>query len=397
MSLKINPEIALVKVNDYIEEVDCLLKLSFNEGYPKKAELNSKIIGFIGQTFEDADSKLKKYSRQPPRVFVVGPATTPQRKNEGKRQKEYMSGLAKIKRFLIQYYEEISIVLDSQKNNRKFPVESFKDTMEVVETAEVGDSIGEIKELLIDLEILIEGCEGDIGKDASVSYKNYVNDYNNILSRLKELGYFQSLEPIIAELEAQHLIPLPPFEQAKLKEIISNSKKLSHRLRIIVNTETNKVDEINDILQLIFDRFQIVAQQLKQRHDSRDTLRIEDEYDVQDLLHALLRIYFDDVRDEEVTPRYAAKSSRIDFLLMNESIAVEVKFARQDSDKKKIGDELLIDIGRYQKHNNVQELYCFIYNHELKIINSADLEEISGKHDSLNVYVFVRPTYHKSN
>lgn len=44
-------------------------------------------------------------------------------------------------------------------------------------------------------------------------------------------------------------------------------------------------------------------------------LFLEDEYDVQDLPHALLLLYFDDVRAEEWTPSYAGKSARMDFLL----------------------------------------------------------------------------------
>jgi REase_DpnII-MboI len=32
---------------------------------------------------------------------------------------------------------------------------------------------------------------------------------------------------------------------------------------------------------------------------------IKDEYDVQDLLHAILRAFFDDVRPEEFVPSYA--------------------------------------------------------------------------------------------
>jgi hypothetical protein len=49
----------------------------------------------------------------------------------------------------------------------------------------------------------------------------------------------------------------------------------------------------------------LVARQLRKRHRDRATLIIADEYDVQDLLHALLRLEFDDVRPEENTPSYA--------------------------------------------------------------------------------------------
>ena len=47
------------------------------------------------------------------------------------------------------------------------------------------------------------------------------------------------------------------------------------------------------------DRFHIVAKQLTRRSEGRSTIVISDEYDVQDLMHALLRLFFDDVRPEE--------------------------------------------------------------------------------------------------
>jgi hypothetical protein len=67
-------------------------------------------------------------------------------------------------------------------------------------------------------------------------------------------------------------------------------------------------------LEKICRRFHHVVRQLRNRHESRSTLEIEDEYDVQDLFHALLKIDFEDIRPEEWSPSYAGKNSRTDFL-----------------------------------------------------------------------------------
>ena len=65
----------------------------------------------------------------------------------------------------------------------------------------------------------------------------------------------------------------------------------------------NKSDvRFDAVLHLCF-RFHEVAKQLRISRANRTTVDIQDEYDVQDLMHALLRIFFDDVRDEEWTPR----------------------------------------------------------------------------------------------
>lgn len=104
-----------------------------------------------------------------------------------------------------------------------------------------------------------------------------------------------------------------------------------------------------------------MARQLRCRYDNRETLTIEDEYDVQDLLHALLLLYFDDVRAEEWTPSYAGKSVRMDFLLKNENVVIEVKKTRLGLADKELGDQLIIDVDRYKVHPDCKRLICFIY------------------------------------
>ena len=46
-----------------------------------------------------------------------------------------------------------------------------------------------------------------------------------------------------------------------------------------------------EMLSFLLNRFHHVAMQLRDRYDDRETLDVSDEYDVQDLLHALLNIY----------------------------------------------------------------------------------------------------------
>lgn len=112
----------------------------------------------------------------------------------------------------------------------------------------------------------------------------------------------------------------------------------------------------------------------------------------QDLLHALLRIHFEDIRKEEWTPSYAGGSSRIDFLLKAEQIVLEVKKVRPKLSESQISDELIIDARRYQAHPDCRTLVCFIYDPEARIGNPRGLEsDLSGMHDGLQVYAIVMP------
>jgi hypothetical protein len=147
------------------------------------------------------------------------------------------------------------------------------------------------------------------------------------------------------------------------------------------------------ILSGIFEHFHACALQLRRRHAERNTLLITDEYDVQDLLHAILRLNFSDVRPEEWTPSYAGNSNRMDFLLKEAQIAIEVKMTRNNLKDKEVGEQLIIDIAKYKQHPHVKTLYCFVYDPDSIIYNPTGLEKDLNQQssDEFHVKVFVRP------
>ena len=144
-------------------------------------------------------------------------------------------------------------------------------------------------------------------------------------------------------------------------------------------------------LTRLFSRFHLVARQLRERYDERQTLDINDEYDVQDLTYALLRINFDNIRKEEWTPSYACGSSRMDFLLKNEGIVIETKKTRKGLSPNELANQLIVDIERYQKHPDCKILLCFVYDPEGRIANPEGLEELGKPHGNIDVTVLVTP------
>src|ERR1051325_638719 len=146
------------------------------------------------------------------------------------------------------------------------------------------------------------------------------------------------------------------------------------------------------LIELVCSRFHTVARQLHGRYNERSTLIIADEYDVQDLLHSLLRLFFDDIRAEEWTPSYAGGASRVDFLLKQERIVIEVKKTRPNLGAKQVGEQLIIDIARYKAHPDCKTLYCFIYDPEGRIANPQGIEnDLSQGDDSFTVKVQITP------
>jgi len=153
----------------------------------------------------------------------------------------------------------------------------------------------------------------------------------------------------------------------------------------------SEVDALNQVA-LVCQRFHGVARQLRAGHDSRATLDIADEYDVQDLLHALLRLFFEDVRTEEWTPSYAGKASRMDFLLKRESIVLEAKKTRPGLGAKELGTQLIEDIARYKQHPDCKTLVCFAYDPDGRIANPRGIEsDLSRTNDQMRVRVIIAP------
>ena len=135
--------------------------------------------------------------------------------------------------------------------------------------------------------------------------------------------------------------------------------------------------------------FHLVVHQLKQRHADRPDF-ITDEFDVQDLFHAMLMPFFEDIRPEEWTPSYAAKSSRVDFLLKQEQIVVEIKKTRDGLTAKEIADQLIIDKDRYRSHPDCKTLIAFVYDPDKKIANPRGLEnDLSQATGDMNVRVII--------
>lgn len=168
------------------------------------------------------------------------------------------------------------------------------------------------------------------------------------------------------------------------------------REKIIANTKRKNEDQnAVFLLDTIFDRFHLITKQLRKRYNDRETLDVKDEYDTQDLLHSLLRIYFEDIRSEEWNPSYAGSSTRSDFLLKKENIIIEVKKTRYNLKSRQIGEQLIIDIAKYKTHPNCKLLYCFVYDPEGYVSNPKGIEnDLNNEKAEMKVKVKIVPKGH---
>lgn len=158
------------------------------------------------------------------------------------------------------------------------------------------------------------------------------------------------------------------------------------------NNINEKENDAIETLTHILSRFHKFARQLRNRHDKREPIEIKDEYDVQDLLHAILKLHFDDVRPEENRPSHAGSSSRVDFALKKEQILIEVKKTRNNLRDKELGKQLTLDIAQYKALPDYKTLICFIYDPEGLIENPSGLkEDLSETNSEMDIVVVIAP------
>jgi hypothetical protein len=140
------------------------------------------------------------------------------------------------------------------------------------------------------------------------------------------------------------------------------------------------------VLESLLRRLPLVTRQLRDRHADRPSFRIDDEYDLEDLLRALLPLHFDDIRYERRTPRYTS-GSRTDFLLAPSALALTVKHANARLREDVIVAQLAEDIS-YYRHRNYRALVACIFDPE-KIVRDPEQRETAWA--GLSEEVQVRP------
>jgi len=261
-------------------------------------------------------------------------------------------------------------------------------------------------------------------REKLVTELSYVNaddsltDEKGIIEQIEKIGFGTSADRFVKNLEPMQSITrdsravsegmkVPPHVKYKaqvmaVQSMISDierfgslSSRLVRQLEIKSQIDSQGEDFVDSLekIKILCDRFHAVSRQLRSRYNNRPTLEVEDEYDVQDLLHALLKVYFDDIRKEEWTPSYAGSSSRVDFLIKQEKLVIEVKRTRGNLRDRQVGEQLILDIAKYKEHPDCKTLVCFVYDPEGRISNATGLITDISKQSSkeLTVILIIKP------
>jgi hypothetical protein len=142
-----------------------------------------------------------------------------------------------------------------------------------------------------------------------------------------------------------------------------------------VTAGPTKPGSVEELLLTLLKVLRRAMHPLTHRRKGSVALLFATEYDVQDLLHALLRPWVADIRPEEFTPSFAGSSTRMDFLLPAYRLVIELKFVRDRAHAARIGNELTIDIDHYRKHPDCDTLLCVVYDQDHLLQNADGLKQ----------------------
>jgi hypothetical protein len=163
------------------------------------------------------------------------------------------------------------------------------------------------------------------------------------------------------DFDIQTQILLEDLERSllKIKYINKSSEEV---IRDILNNFSNAVQKIT-----------------KDRRKEHLEFKIEDEYDVQDILYVVLKSIFPTLRDEDPIPKVGAKSTKIDLILRDEKILIEVKMIKgKDSNEIHFIEQLKVDFESYHECKWLKKLFCFVYDPFKKTKDISNFHDLNG-------------------
>lgn len=135
----------------------------------------------------------------------------------------------------------------------------------------------------------------------------------------------------------------------------------------------SRLDAVQVVLELA-QKFIYVKRRLRKHPRGKQTISFDHESDDQYLFHSLLAQFFDDIKSEERVGHQTGAGSTMDFFLPTFGIGIELKHTRVGLADKALGEELIVDQERYQKHPGLTHLIIIAFDFDGHVINPRRLE-----------------------
>ncbi len=165
-----------------------------------------------------------------------------------------------------------------------------------------------------------------------------------------------------SDFGVEEILILEGLERSLLKTKYNN-QTAEELLRSILNGFSNAIQKI-----------------IKDRRKGHPDFEIKDEYDVQDILYVVLKSVFPNLRDEDAIAKVGGKSTKIDLIIREEELLIEVKMIKEkDSNETNFIEELKIDFESYHECKWLKKLFCFVYDPFKKTRDISNFNDLNGK------------------
>lgn len=145
-----------------------------------------------------------------------------------------------------------------------------------------------------------------------------------------------------------------------------------------------------ELLVSVLRRVPVAARPLRHRRRGQSPMMFDNEWAVQDLVEVALRTMFADVRNEEPGPAIAGASSKIDFVVRELTLAIEIKVTKAGRGEKHVKHELLVDFEDYKQHPKVQQVLAVVYDLAGTFVNPEGFEhDLTRVQDGLAITTIV--------
>lgn len=91
-----------------------------------------------------------------------------------------------------------------------------------------------------------------------------------------------------------------------------------------------------ELIKLIIGNFPEAIKEIKSRRKGKDVFQFKDEYDVQDILYVMLKPVFPKMKAEDPIPKVGATSTKINLILLQEKILIEVKMIKERETRMRV-------------------------------------------------------------
>lgn len=144
-------------------------------------------------------------------------------------------------------------------------------------------------------------------------------------------------------------------------------------------TKFKNLSAIEIIRQVLKEFGNSVKKITQNRRKGHDEFKINDEYDVQDLLYVILKPLFPKLIDEDPNQKVGGVSNKIDLIIREEKILIEVKMIKEsDTNEKKFIEELKIDFESYHSNPHLEFLFAYIYDPQNKTKDIQNFYQLNG-------------------